>query len=136
MAAYATIEAYRADTGDTTSTDERISSLLEQQSAKLRADCGISSTRILTDDQALLARSLVIGAARKVLIPPSLAGMGDIAGASQASFTADGFQSSVTLASPSGEARFDHSTLKAFKRSLGCEQRIGTIWPYYGGNKC
>ena len=129
MVAFATISQYRADSGDTTSTDERIQNLLDQQSAKLRGECGISSKRELTDDQATLARALVTDATRKALMPPSLAGMGDIAGASQASFAANGFQSSVTLANPSGAAYFDRSTLAAFKRLLGREQRIGWVMP-------
>ena len=129
MVAFATVSQYRTDSGDTTSTDERIQIMLDQQSAKLRGECGISSRRKLTDDQETLARALVTDAARKALMPPSLAGMGDIAGASQASFTANGFQSSVTLANPSGAAYFDRSMLFAFKRLLGREQRIGWIMP-------
>lgn len=129
MTAYATVGEYLLDTGDNSTAPERIASMLEQQSAKLRAECGISDKRKLTDDQNTLAKGLVVDAARKALVPPSLSGMGDIAGASQASFSANGFQSSVTLANPSGAAYFDRSMLKAFKRSLGCEQRIGWIRP-------
>lgn len=129
MVAFATVSQYRADSGDTTSTDERIQSLLDQQSAKLRGECGISAKRKLTDDQETLARALVTDAARKVLIPPTFGGVGDITGASQASFTANGFQSSVTLANPSGAAYFDRSMLAAFKRLLGREQRIGWVMP-------
>lgn len=134
MASYATVEEYRIDTGDTTSTDERAEAMLTQQSAKLRAECGISSERVLTDDQAALARALVTDAARKALIPVSVDGISDITGASQASFTANGFQSSVTLSNPSGAAYFDRSMLKAFKKSLGLEQRIGYV--YASGAMC
>ena len=129
MAAYATVEEYRNDTDDTTSTDERASAMLEQQSAKLRAECGLSSDRVLTDDQTLLARLLVTDASKKALVPVTVDGISDITGASQASFTANGFQSSVTLSNPSGAAYFDRATLKAFKKSLGLEQRIGYVYP-------
>ena len=131
MSAYATVEEYRAYTGDETSTDARISAFLEQQSAKLRAECRISEDVELTSDQLTLAKALVTDAARKALMPVSLDGVSDITGASCASFSANGFQSSVTLANPSGAAYFDRSTLKALKRSLGCEQRIGYV--YVGG---
>ena len=120
MSAYATVEEYRAYTGDETSTDARISAFLEQQSAKLRAECRISEDVELTSDQLTLAKALVTDAARKALMPVSLDGVSDITGASSASFSANGFQSSVTLANPSGAAYFDRSTLKALKRSLGC----------------
>lgn len=131
MTAYATVEEYRACTGDETSTDARIESLLGQQSAKLRAECRIGRKAVLTEDQAELARALVVDSARKALMPVTLDGVSDITGASSASFSANGFQSSVTLSNPSGAAYFDRSTLKAFKRSLGCEQRIGYV--YVGG---
>lgn len=118
MSAYATVEEYRAYTGDETSTDARISAFLEQQSAKLRAECHISEDTELTSDQTTLAKALVTDAARKALTPVSLDGVSDLMGASSASFSANGFQSSVTLANPSGAAYFDRATLKAFKKSL------------------
>lgn len=134
MSSYATVEEYRTATGDMTSTDERIELMLEEQSATLRAICSLSTERVLTEDQQTLARALVVGSVSKALIPPSLSGLGDITGASQASFSVDGFQSSVTLANPSGTAYFDRTKLAAFKRSLKCEQRIGYVWP--GGMPC
>lgn len=118
MSAYATVEEYRAYTGDETSTDARINAFLEQQSAKLRAECHIGEETELTSDQATLAKALVTDAARKALMPVTLDGVSDITGASAASFSANGFQSSVTLANPSGAAYFDRSMLKAFKKSL------------------
>ena len=62
-----------------------------------------------------------------------LDGLGDVAGAKQASFSANGFQGSYTLANPSGTAYFDRDTLKAFLRSLGRSQRVGSVMPSYGG---
>ncbi len=134
METYATVEEYRADTGDETTPDARIETSLEQQSAKLRADCRIAEKRVLTEDQKALARFLVVDACRKQLVPVALGGVGDVAGASQVSFTADGFQSSVTLSNPTGTPRWDIQALKAFKRSLGTEQRMGYVWP--GGVPC
>lgn len=134
MSAYASVEEYRADTGDETSPDARVEVVLEQQSAKLRAECGIDENRTLSDDESMLARLLVTDAARKSLVPVSVDGISDITGASQASFTANGFQQSVTLSNPNGAAYFDRSTLKAFKKSLKVEQRIGYIWA--GGAPC
>ena len=131
MTAYATVEEYRICTGDEASDDVRIESLLEQQSAKLRAECRIGRKAVLTEEQAELARALVVDASRKALMPVTWDGVSDITGASSAAFSANGFQSSVTLSNPSGAAYFDRSTLKAFKRSLGCEQRIGYV--YVGG---
>lgn len=130
---YATVDEYRADTGDAASSDERIQSKLEQQSAKLRALVGISSDRVLSDDQVVMARDLVVDATRKALVPPSFDGAGDVTGASEASFSANGFQSSVRFSNPSGSAYFDRSTLSALRRSLGSSQRIGIIAPFYGG---
>lgn len=129
MAAYATVEDYRADTGDSTTEEARIRPALSQQSAKLRALLGISPKRRLTEDQAELARALVVDAVRKQLVPPCVDGMGDVSGAKQVSFSANGFQSSYTLANSSGSAYFDGGMLKAFRRSLGPSQRIGAIMP-------
>lgn len=134
MTAYATVAQYVQDTGDESTPASRVEAVLEQQSAKLRAVCSIGANRALTDDQLSLARLLVTDAARKSLVPVAIGGIGDIAGASQASFTANGFQSSVTLSNPSGAAYFDRSTLAALRRSLGTEQRIGFVWP--GGAPC
>lgn len=130
---YATVQEYRDDTGDTNSPDEQVKSTLAKQSAKLRGLTGIKNGQTLTEDQALLARDLVTDAARKQLVPPSFDGMGDISGASQASFSANGFQQSFTLTNPSGTAYFDKATLNALKKSLGTSQKVGTICPYYGG---
>lgn len=132
MASYATVEEYRVDSGDERTPDERVESMLEQQSAKLRALAGISPCRELTDDQSLLARALVTDAARKALVPAFVEGAGEVTGATQASFSANGFQGSATFANPSGSAYFDRSTLSALRRSLGTSQRVGTIAPSYG----
>ena len=128
-ASFASVKEYRACTGDDTSDDERIKVVLEQQSAKLRAECGLLASDVLVDDAETLAKLLVTDAARKMLVPVSVDGISDITGASSASFTANGFQSSVTLSNPSGAAYFDRNTLKAFKRALGIEQRMGYVWP-------
>ncbi|MCB6312294.1 MULTISPECIES: hypothetical protein [Gordonibacter] len=133
MEAYATVEEYRLDTGDATSPDDRVASALSQQSAKLRSRAGIPRSRSLTEDQLQLARMLVTDAVGKALKPAVLDGLGDVAGAKQASFSANGFQGSYTLANPSGTAYFDRDTLKAFLRSLGRSQRVGSVMPSYGG---
>lgn len=131
-AVYATVDDYRLDSGDTTTEDDRIKVTLEQQSAKLRTALNISESRALTSDQLILARMLVTGAARKKLVTPSIDGLGDVTGATQASFSADGFQSSYTLSNPSGSAWFDLKDLAALKRSLFGSQRCGTVMPSYG----
>lgn len=130
--AYATVEEYRTDTGDESTPDDRVRATLDQQSAKLRALAGIRPSRALTGDQALLARSLVTDAARKALVPVTLEGLGDVTGATQGSFSANGFQASVQLSNPSGTAYFDRSTLAALRASLGTSQAIGTLAPSYG----
>lgn len=132
MAVYASVEEYRLDTGDDSTPEARVESALSQQSAKLRARVGIGAARKLTADQSELAHLLVVDAARKALVPPSLDGLGDVSGASQASFSANGFQGSLTLANPSGTAYFDRDALKALVRSLGLSQRAGSIMPHYG----
>lgn len=131
--AYATVEEYRTDSGDLRTPDDRVEPMLAQQSAKLRALAGIAPGRELTGDQAALARALVTDAARKALVPPIIEGAGEVAGASQASFSANGFQASATFANPSGSAYFDRSTLAALKRLLGTSQRVGAACPFYGG---
>lgn len=133
MSAYAMVEDYRVDTGDTASPAERVSALLEQQSAKLRAVVGINAARKLNGDQLLMARSLVVDSVHKALASPSVGGIGDVSGAKQASFSANGFQGSYTFANPSGSAYFDGNMLKAFKRSLGGSQRMYSVMPMIGG---
>ena len=134
MAAYATVSEYREDTGDEDTADSRVTAVLAQQSAKLRAELGASSKRIDADEDArALARLLVTDAARKCLVRPSFDGVGEVDGATTASFTANGFQGSYTLQNPSGTAYFDRSTLRALKRLLGCGQAVGTVLPFYGG---
>ncbi len=130
---YAEVWEYREDTGDTSSDDARVEATLIQQSAKLRAVAGIRPGRKLTGDQAAMARSLVTDAARRALVPPSFAGIEDMSGARQASFSANGFQASATFSNPSGSAFFDASMLKAFKRSLGGAQRMFSVMPRIGG---
>lgn len=134
--AYATVEEYRTDTGDESTPDDRVQATLDQQSAKLRAMAGIRPSRTLTGDQALLARSLVTDAARKALVPVTLEGLGDVTGATQGSFSANGFQASVQLSNPSGTAYFDRSTLAALRAALGTSQAIGTVRPSFGGPRC
>lgn len=136
MAAYATVEEYRLDTGDAKSDDGRVSAVLEQQSAKLRALVGLSASRKLTEDQATLCRMLVTDASRKMLVPAFVEGMGDVAGVTQGSFSANGFQGSYTLSNPSGSAYFDRATLNALKASIKGRQRIGTACPSYGRLLC
>ena len=126
MAAYATVAEYRTDTGDEATDGARIEAVLLQQSAKLRAQAGI--------DQQALCRLLVTDAARKCLVPPCIEGLGEMVGAKQGSFTANGFQGSATFANPSGSAYFDTSTYKALLKSLGKAQRMGYVWP--GGGPC
>lgn len=133
-AMYATVDEYRVDSGDQSSSDERVSAMLAQQSAKLRAVCGITSNQTLTDDQYAMCRMLVTDSVRKALAPQVMAGIGaDVSGATQASWSANGFSASTTFANPSGSAYFDRDTLKALKRSLGMSQSFGTVIPSYGG---
>lgn len=132
MAAYATVAQYRLVSGDGKTSDERIEAVLEEQSAQLRALLGIPASRTLTDDQAVLARSIVVDAARKMLVEPSFDGIGEVSGATQASFGANGFSTSYSFANPSGSAYFDVAKVKAFKRLLGISQRVGTVTPSYG----
>lgn len=133
--AFATVDEYRVDTGDTATPEERVAAELSRQSAKLRATLGIGRARTLAGDALALARDLVTDAARKKLVQPACAPMGveDLTGVSQSSFTANGFQGSFTFQNPSGTAYFDRSTLAALKRLLGRGQRIGTVCPSYGG---
>ena len=134
MVAYADVSEYREDTGDEDTADSRVTAVLAQQSAKLRAELGAASKRIDADEDArAIARLLVTDAARKCLVRPSFDGVGEVDGATTASFTANGFQGSYTLQNPSGAAYFDRSTLVALKRLLGCGQAIGTVLPFYGG---
>lgn len=132
MAAYATVEEYRTDTGDTATGDSRVASTLDKQSAKLRALAGIGEGQALGADALLLCRELVTDAARKALAAPASDWGLDATGVSQASFSANGFQQSVQYANPSGSAYFDRSTLSALRRLLGRSQRAGTIMPSYG----
>ena len=130
--AYATVDEYQVDTGDTSSGYARVESMLAQQSAKLRAVAGITATDALSEDQLLMCRALVTDACRKALVAPATEAMGDMAGLKQASFTANGFQGSYTFSNASGSAYFDRDTLRALRRSLGTSQSIGTIVPSYG----
>ena len=133
MAAFADVSEYREDSGDESTPDSRVVSALAQQSAKLRAELGSRAALIDgNEDAEALARLLVTDAARKCLVAPSFEGVGEVAGATQASFTANGFQGSYTLQNPSGTAYFDRSTLKALKRLLGGSQRGGMLAPDYG----
>lgn len=126
-ALYATVEDYRLLTGDEVTDAERVRSVLSQQSAKLRAVAGVNIGSRLSEDAAEMARALVTDAARKQLQPAVMDGIGDISGAKQASFSANGFQQTVTLANPSGSAYFDSSMLKAFKRAVGGSQRMYSV---------
>ena len=132
---YATYEDYVARTGDGSSSVEQVTSALEDLSAELRAECGMADGETLRGDAATLARKLVIDAARKGLVPPSLDGFEDVdlSGVRQASFTANGFTQSLTLGTYTGSAWFDSRSLARFKRLLGRSQRAGFVYPYYGG---
>lgn len=129
---YATVAEYREDTGEIDSPDATVTARLAQQSAKLRAICGITESRKLTEDQLTLARMLVTDAVGKSLKTVAVEGLGDVSGARQASFTANGFQGSYTFSNPTGAAYFDQATLKALMRSLGRSQSMGTVMPSYG----
>ena len=130
---YATVDDYEGRTGDRKTPYEQVAAMLEDLSAELRAECGIRDSGPLLGDQATLARKLVIDAARKALVPPSIDGYeGDLAGVRQASFTANGFTQSVTVSNSTGSAWFDSRSLTRFKRLLGRGQRIGFIYPYGG----
>lgn len=131
---YATVEEYRIETEDTTTTEGRIKALLMQQSVKLKAVCSLGSQETLTQDQRTLAHALVVDAVRKALTTASADGfMTDLQGATQASMSANGFAASYSLYNPSGSAYFDKSLLNALKRLTGSAQRIGAILPDYGG---
>lgn len=130
--AYATLEEYRTDTGDSASDNGRVIAMLLQQSAKLRAKVGITETQHLTDDQLLLCRALVTDACRKALVHPMSEVMGDMAGMTQTTFSANGFSGSWQNSNGSGSAYFDKDMLKALIKSFGRSQGVGTIMPSYG----
>lgn len=130
---FATVDEYRVDSGDETSDDARVASMLDQQSAKLRAQAGIAEGRSLTEDQLLMCRALVTDACRKALVVPEVAAFGPMTGLTQGTFSANGFSGSFQTANGSGTAYFDRDTLRALRRSLGTSQGIGTIMPSYGG---
>lgn len=129
---YATVEEYRLDTGDDATDEERVEVALAQQSAKLRAETGIREGDQLSDDALALCRTLVTDAARKKLVPPSFSGVGVVQGATQASWSANGFSGSYSVQNPSGAAYFDRNTLRDLMRLLGRSMRIGTISPAIG----
>lgn len=127
---YATYEQYATSTGDAATAQERVESMLEELSADLRAECGMADSGALSGDAAILARKLVIDAARKALVPPSIEGIeGSLMGARQASFTANGFSGSLTLSNSTGSAWFDTRSLSRFKRLIGRGQRWGFVYP-------
>lgn len=132
---YATYAQYVTATGDDVTAQARVESTIEDLSAELRAECRLSDTGPLEGDAGILARKLVVDAARKALVPPSIDGFdGDLTGVRQASFTANGFTQSVTVSNSTGSAWFDSRSLARFKRLVGGAQRIGMIWPYrFGG---
>ena len=127
---YATYEEYANETGDASTDTTRVEGLLEELSAELRAECGMRDTGALSGDAGILARKLVIDAARKALVPPSIDGFDtDLSGVRQASFTANGFTQSVTLSNSTGTAWFDSRALARFKRLVGRAPRWGFVWP-------
>ena len=132
MTSYATLDEYRTDSGDTESSDARVTAMLAQQSAKLRARAGITASTALTEDQLLLCRALVTDACRKALVKPSVDAFGDLSGLTQGTFSANGFSGSFQNANGSGAAYFDRDTLRALMRSLGTSQGCGTVIPSYG----
>lgn len=133
MAAYATVDEYRAQSGDASTDSDLVQVRLNQQSAKLRAECGITDAFELSEDAALLAQFLVIDAVRKGSVTQSFDGIGEVEGVTQTSFTANGFSQSYTLQNPSGASYWDTRTLADLKRLLRRTQSIGTVCPYYGG---
>lgn len=128
---YATVADYRLLSGEEESSDWRVATLLAVQSAKLRAELGPAAARI-AGDSAELARLLVCDAVAKALATPSIEGVVSAPGVSQSSFSANGFQQSVTFSNPTGAAYWDNGTLKALKRALGASQGAGTMAPSYG----
>ncbi len=136
MTSYATLDEYRTDSGDTESPDARVTAMLAQQSAKLRARAGITASTALTDDQLLMCRALVTDACRKALVKPSVDAFGDLSGLTQGTFSANGFSGSFQNANGSGAAYFDRDTLRALMRSLGTSQTSGTVIPSYGRLGC
>ena len=131
---YASYDEYVERTGDEATSEERVESTLEDLSAELRAELGIADRGELGGDAAILARKVVIDAARKSLVPPTIDGFdGDLTGVKQASFTANGFTQSVTVSNSTGSAWFDSRSLARLKRLLGLGQRIGFVYPSYGG---
>ena len=132
MTSYATLDEYRTDSGDTESSDARVTAMLAQQSAKLRARAGITASTALTEDQLLMCRALVTDACRKALVKPSVDAFGDLSGLTQGTFSANGFSGSFQNANGSGAAYFDRDTLRALMRSLGTSQGCGTVIPSYG----
>lgn len=131
---YASYDEYVERTGDEATSEERVESTLEDLSAELRAELGIADRGELGGDAAILARKVVIDAARKALVPPTIDGFdGDLTGVRQASFTANGFTQSVTVSNSTGSAWFDSRSLARLKRLLGLGQRIGFVYPSYGG---
>lgn len=130
---YASLDEYRADTGDTASDGARVTNMLGQQSAKLRAELGIADGCALSDDALALARALVVDAVRKALAPSAISGLGEVAdNATQASWTANGFSASATFSNPSGSAYWDRATLGALKRLLGKGQRVRMVQQSFG----
>lgn len=126
---YATYADYVLATGDDGSAQVQVELVLGDLSAELRAECGIPETRELDGDAAAIARKLVVDAARKQLVQPAIDGFaGDMTGAKQASFTANGITQSVTLST--GSAWFESRSLTRLKRLLGRGARIGMIYPY------
>ena len=131
---YATYEQYVTATGDGSTPRAQVEAMVEELSAELRAECSRRDTGALTGDAGILARKLVIDAARKALVPPTLDGFDtSLAGVRQASFTANGFTQSVTLSNATGSAWFDSRSLARLKRLLGRSQRMGFVYPRYGG---
>lgn len=125
MNIYATVEDYRAFTDDEQTPAKKIELYLRQQSAKLTAAANIKSE--LSEEAQSLACLLVCDAAAKALRPATFEDFGDTTGASNVSFSVNGFSKSVQLQNPSGSAYFDRSTLKAFIRMLGTSQKVGVL---------
>ena len=124
---YATVAEYRTYSGDEKSPTARVEQLLGMASARLRSEAGIADGAELTEDQAVLANNLVLDACANRLVPAHLEGLGDLVGATQARFSANGFSASVSAQTPSGSAYFNKTLLAELKRLLGRGMRIGTI---------
>lgn len=123
---YASVDDYRAATGDAKTDDGQLKKELSVLSARLRAEVGMCEEQPLSNDALTLASALVIDAARKKFV---IANAQDVpVGSSSYSFSADGFSESWSSANASGSAYWDRTMLVEFKQLVGYSgQRIGFV---------